>query len=324
MGPNANHLLSIVVPVFNEQDSLRQLYVEVTKALRDLSYEIILVDDGSTDGSADAARALHADDPEHVRVILLRRNFGQTAALAAGLNAARGDIIIPMDGDLQNDPADIPRLLEKIEEGYDVVSGWRAHRKDALVSRRLPSVVANTLISWITGVKLHDYGCTLKAYHRSVIEHLNIYGEQHRFLPALASWAGAKVTELEVNHRPRRFGQSKYGINRTTRVLLDLITVKFLLSYSTKPMQVFGKWGFYSIFLGAVAAVLTVALKLLKNQDITGNPWMYICIFFTLGGLQLIGMGLLGEINVRTYYESQKKPIYTIRETLGIDQNGRV
>jgi glycosyltransferase involved in cell wall biosynthesis len=316
--------ISVVVPLFNEEDSLRALYREITLAMEsrgDRSYEIVFVDDGSTDRSFDVCSDLYGKDPEHVRVIRLRRNFGQTAAMAAGFDAARGRIIIPMDADLQNDPADILRLVAKMEEGYDVVSGWRADRKDPFLSRRLPSAAANALISWITGVRLHDYGCTLKAYHRSVAEHIALYGEMHRFLPALASWAGARVTEIKVNHRPRRFGNSKYGLGRTLRVFLDLITIKFLLSYSTQPMQVFGKWGLVAFFIGFLSGILTAVLKFFPpHKDVTGNPWMYICIFFCLGGLQLIGMGLLGEINVRTYYESQKKPIYTIRETRGLER----
>jgi glycosyltransferase involved in cell wall biosynthesis len=312
------HFLSIVIPVFNEEESLRLLHGEISENLQRMprhTFEILLVDDGSTDSSYDVACELHEKDPEHVVLIRLRRNFGQTAAMAAGFDAARGDIIIAMDADLQNDPADILRMIEKMDEGFEVVSGWRAHRKDKFVSKRIPSLIANKLISWITGVRLHDYGCTLKAYAQRVTENVNLYGEMHRFLPALASWAGARVTEIEVNHRSRRFGASNYGMDRTLRVILDLITVKFLVSYSTKPMQVFGRWGVYTIGLGFLAGVLTAALKVLPpHQDVTGNPWMYLCIFLLLSGLQLVGMGLLGEISARTYYESQKKSIYTVRE----------
>ena len=320
-GP-VGRFLSVVVPVFNEQESLRPLYREIADALSrvdGLSYEIILVDDGSSDGSFEVMRALHEEDAAHVKAIRLRRNFGQTAALAAGFDAARGNIIIPIDADLQNDPRDIPRLIDKMGEGYDVVSGWRADRQDRFWSRRLPSILANVLISTITGVRLHDYGCTLKAYHRDVVKHMNLYGEQHRFLPALASWAGARVTEIPVNHRARKFGRSKVGIGRTLRVILDLITVKFLLSYSTKPMQVFGRWGFISILLGVCAGLITAADKLLADLSVNRNGWTFICFFFLLGGLQLIGLGLLGEISVRTYYESQRKSVYTVRERLGGD-----
>jgi glycosyltransferase involved in cell wall biosynthesis len=307
-----------VIPLFNEEESLRILHREISEVLQQMpqhTYEILFVDDGSSDDSYGVACELHEKDPEHVIVIGLRRNFGQTAAMAAGFDTARGDIIIAMDADLQNDPADMPQLLEKMDEGFEVVSGWRAHRRDKFFSRRLPSVLANKLISWITGVRLHDYGCTLKAYDHRVMESVQLYGEMHRFLPALASWAGARVAEIEVNHRPRRFGGSHYRMDRTLRVILDLITVKFLVSYSTKPMQVFGRWGVYSIGLGVLAGFLTVALKLLPpHQDVTGNPWMYLCIFLLLGGLQLVGMGLLGEISARTYYESQQKSTYTVRE----------
>lgn len=313
------HHVSVVVPVFNEEDSLQPLYREIAEALGkcpDLTYELILVDDGSSDRSFEVMRSLHEADPDHVRAIRLRRNFGQTAAMAAGFDAAMGDLIVPMDADLQNDPADIPHMVKLIDQGYDVVSGWRADRKDKFISRRLPSVTANFLISRITGVRLHDYGCTLKVYKREVVEHMRLYGELHRFLPALASWAGAGVTEVKVNHRPRKFGKTKYGIGRTIRVVLDLITIKFLLSYSTKPMQVFGFWGFVSLFLGFLAGLFTAAMKIFENQSVNRNGWTFVCLFFTLGGLQLIGMGILGEINVRTYYESQNKPVYTVRERL--------
>ncbi len=317
---NAVSSISVIVPVYNEQDSLQSLYQELIEALKTLdvaSYELVLVDDGSTDSSAEICRQLHHADPEHVRVLVLRRNFGQTAAMAAGFDAATGDVVVPMDADLQNDPADIGRLIEKIGEGYDVVSGWRANRQDKLLSRRLPSVLANRLISWITGVRLHDYGCTLKAYRREIIDHMNLYGDLHRFLPALANWAGARVIEIPVNHRARRFGTSKYGIGRTLRVVLDLVTVKFLLSYSTKPMQVFGKWGLLSLAVSFGAAVVTILEKLLTGLSVNRNGWALVSLFFALGGLQLIGMGLLGELSVRTYYESQRKTIYTVREKLG-------
>ncbi len=308
-------LLSVVVPVYNEEGSLEQLHREVAGALRDARFEIIFVDDGSSDRSYEVCCALQAQDPARVVVIRLRRNFGQTAALAAGFDAAAGDVLIPIDADLQNDPEDIPRLVEALTEGYDVVSGWRARRRDPLWSRRIPSRAANWLISAMTGVRLHDYGCTLKAYRRDVVRDMHLYGEMHRFLPALAHWVGAAVTELPVNHRPRIYGVSKYGIGRTLKVVLDLITVKFLVSYSTKPMQVFGSWGFCAIGVGLAAALITLIMKIVPpHYDITGNALLYIAMLFLLGGLQLIGMGLLGEINVRTYYESQRKPVYTVRE----------
>ena len=312
----ASYAVSVIVPIYNEAESLPRLYEEVTAAMAaaQVPYELILVDDGSTDDSVSLLREFRETDPDHVRFIVFRRNFGQTAAMAAGFDAARHEVIIPMDADLQNDPRDIPRLLEKINEGYDVVSGWRADRKDKFLSRRLPSVLANWLISAITGVRLHDYGCTLKAYHREVAAHMNFYGELHRFLPVLASWAGARVAEIRVNHRPREFGVSKYGMGRTLRVVLDLITIKFLLSYSTKPMQVFGKWGVGALGIGFSAGLITLGQKIFSGQDVTDNAWLFVCMFFGLGGLQLICMGLLGEINVRTYYESQQKSIYTVRE----------
>lgn len=316
------YAVSIIIPVYNEEGSLLQLYGEICAAMEGdprRSYEVILVDDGSTDGSVKIARTLAAR--AGVRLIIFRRNFGQTAAMAAGFDAARGEVIVPMDADLQNDPRDIPRLLEKIDAGFDVVSGWRARRQDKFLSRRLPSVVANRLISWITGVRLHDYGCTLKAYHRDLAEHMHLYGEMHRFLPVLASWAGASVAEIEVNHRPRVFGHSKYGIDRTFRVILDLITIKFLMSYRTKPMQVFGKWGLYAMATGALAGVIALVEKVGYGQDVTDSAWLYVCMSFGLGGLQLIGMGLLGELSVRTYYESQNKSIYTVREVVGGDES---
>jgi glycosyltransferase involved in cell wall biosynthesis len=281
-------------------------------------YEVIFVDDGSTDLSFKRMQGLYDTDPDHVRVIRLRRNFGQTAAMSAGFDAATGDVIVPMDADLQNDPADIPLLLNKIAEGYDVVSGWRADRKDPTLTRKIPSSFANFLISWLTGVHLHDYGCTIKAYHREVVGFLGFYGEMHRFLPALAHWAGANITEVKVNHRPRQHGVSKYGLGRTLTVVMDLITIKFLLSSSTKPMQVFGKWGFLSVFGGFSAGLVSLWQKMTPPyQDVTSSPWMFIAIFFTLGGIQLMSMGLLGEINIRTYYESQQRPTYTVRTRLG-------
>jgi len=312
--------VSIVVPVYNEADSLPRLYEEIAATMAEsgaTDYDIVLIDDGSTDASAEVLRGLHETDPEHVHVIVFRRNFGQSAAMAAGFDAARGDVIVPLDADLQNDPRDIPRLLEKLHEGYDVVSGWRADRQDPFWSRRVPSRVANALISWITGVRLHDYGCTLKAYHRDIVTHTRLYGEMHRFLPALASWRGARVAELPVNHRARQFGKSKYGIGRTLDVVLDLITIKFLLSYSTKPMRVFGHWALGAFAVGVFTGALSLALKVFHGEDITGSPWMYVSILFLLAGLQLMSMGLLGEINIRTYYESQGKTVYAVRETLG-------
>lgn len=310
--------VSIVVPVHNEAESLVQLHAEITAvmgALTDSAYEILFVDDASTDNSLAVMNGIAGFDPAHVGVVALRRNFGQTAAMAAGFAAATGEVIIPMDGDLQNDPADVPRLLEKMGEGYDLVSGWRRRREDPLFSRVLPSRMANALISWFTGVQLHDYGCTLKAYHRDVVEHIAFYGEMHRLLPALARWSGARIAELEVNHRARIHGRSKYGIGRTFSVLLDLLTVKFLLDYATKPMRVFGGIGLGAMLLGALSGMVSLAQKILPpHQDVTSSPWIFIAIFLTLGGVQFLSLGLLGEISIRTYFESQQKPIYIIKE----------
>ena len=312
--------LSVVVPVYNEEESLPYLHEEITEALSSFEggYEVILVDDGSRDSSFEICRGLAEKDPEHVRVIRFRRNFGQTAAMAAGFDAGRGEIFACLDADLQNDPGDIPEMVRKMAEGYDVVSGWRADRKDAFLSRKLPSMTANALISQITGVHLHDYGCTLKLYRDEVVRHMNLYGELHRFLPALASWSGAEVVEMRVNHRARKYGRSKYGIGRTLNVVLDLVTVRFLLSHSTTPMRALGKWGFISVALGAGCALWATLQKVLPpHQDMTDSPWIYVSMLLALGGLQLVGMGLLAEIAARTYYESQKKPIYVIREQIG-------
>jgi len=318
MASGQTQRISIVIPVHNEAESLPALHGEITAALASVAgctYEILFVDDASTDGSLKVIHALQEQDPEHVGVIALRRNFGQTAAMSAGFDACTGDVVIPMDGDLQNDPADIPRLLAKMDEGYDLVSGWRAKRQDAYASRILPSRLANGLISWFTGVRLHDYGCTLKAYHRDVVAHIAFYGEMHRLLPALASWAGARITEIEVNHRPRVHGKSKYGITRTFSVLLDLLTVKFLLDYATKPMRVFGGLGLVFLALGGISGSISLLEKVLPpHQDVTSSPWMFIAIFLILGGMQFLSLGLLGEISIRTYFESQHKPIYTLKE----------
>ncbi|MGE0156822.1 MAG: glycosyltransferase family 2 protein, partial [Geobacter sp.] len=267
------------------------------------------------DGSFAVLKELALTD-KRVRVIRFRRNFGQTAAMAAGFEASRGAVIIPMDGDLQNDPADIPLLLEKIREGYDVVSGWRKDRQDAFINRTLPSRIANGLISRMTGVHLHDYGCTLKAYRREVLEGIGLYGEMHRFVPALASRVGAKVTELAVRHHPRLHGQSKYGISRTMRVVLDLITVRFLLSYATKPIQLFGKWGIYAVLLSFVTGGATLWMKLFNDYSMNRNPLLILTAFLLFMGVQFIALGLLGELNARTWYESQGKPVYTVRERL--------
>jgi len=313
-------IISIVVPIYNEQDNVNALYTAITEAMLRMKcgYELIMVDDGSSDGSY-ALLAKIAKEDTCLKLIRFRRNFGQTAAMAAGFDVARGSIIIPMDGDLQNDPADIPRLVDKINEGFDVVSGWRRDRKDTFITRKIPSILANSLISRLTGVHLHDYGCTLKAYRREVLDGINLYGEMHRFVPALASQVGAKVTELPVNHYPRLHGVSKYGISRTLRVILDLMTVKFLLAYSTKPIQLFGKWGVYTIMLGVLTGTMTVYMKLFEHLSMNRNPLLILTLFLLFMGIQFIVMGLLGELNARTYFESQGKPIYVVRDRINID-----
>lgn len=311
--------LSIVVPIYNEEDNIHDLHRQVTDALGrcGLEYELILVDDGSSDRSFSLLSDIAKLD-DRVKVIRFRRNFGQTAAMAAGFDAASGRVIVPMDGDLQNDPADIPLLLAKIEEGYDVVSGWRRDRKDAFINRTLPSILANRFISGMTGVRLHDYGCTMKAYRREVIEGVNLYGEMHRFVPALVSQIGARVTEVPVNHRPRLHGVSKYGISRTMRVVLDLFTVKFLLYYSTRPIQLFGRLGIYTLFASFLSGGLTMYMKLFQNTSMNRNPLLLLTVFLLFMGVQLIVLGLLGELNARTYYEAQGKPIYTVKEKINL------
>ncbi len=311
--------LSVVVPLFNEQENIEPLYVSVKNALKRIGddYEIIMVDDGSTDSTFKNVKLL-AERDSMVKAIRLRRNFGQTAAMSAGFDASTGDIIIPIDGDMQNDPDDLQRLIEKMEEGYDVVSGWRKERKDTFITRKLPSVIANRLISCMTGVYLHDYGCTLKAYRREILDGINLYGEMHRFVPALASQLGARVAEIPVNHRPRLHGVSKYNISRTLRVILDLITVKFLLSYSTKPIQLFGKWGMYTFMAGCATGLMTIYMKLFEHVSMNRNPLLIMTAFLVFTGVQFIVMGLLGELNARTYYETQGKPVYVVREKINI------
>ncbi len=310
--------ISIVLPILNEERNLEELHSRLTKSLAKLGreYEIIAVDDGSTDSSFEVLKRIHQSDPR-LKVIRFRRNFGQTAAISAGFHHARGDIIITMDSDLQNDPDDIPRLLDKMDEGYDVVSGWRADRKDKFISRRLPSILANRLIARMTGVKLHDFGCTLKAYRKEVTDNIDLYGEMHRFIPALAKWVGAEIAEMKVKHHPRKHGKSKYGISRTTRVILDLMTVKFLLTFSTRPIQIFGRLGMGSGVLGfLICLYLSIRKVFFKMSLLERMPMLLLGILLILVGVQLISMGLLGEIMVRTYHESQHKPIYTIKEII--------
>jgi glycosyltransferase involved in cell wall biosynthesis len=309
--------LSIVIPVFNEEENIPLLADEIRRALdpQGIAYEVIAVDDGSTDGSWSRLEAARAADPRWI-LVALRRNFGQTAALSAGFDHARGQVIVPLDGDLQNDPADIPRLLA-LAADYDIVSGWRKNRQDRFLSRRLPSMLANWLISKVTGVRLHDYGCTLKAYRREVVEHLRLYGEMHRFIPAIASWMGITIVEVETHHRPRRFGRSKYGIARTIRVILDLITVKFLLSFATKPIQVFGMLGIAAVGIGGLIGAYLTALKLFFGAQIGGRPLLFLAVLLIVVGVQFVVMGLLGEMLVRVYHESQRKPIYMVKRVEG-------
>lgn len=317
-----NPQLSVVLPIYNEVESLPHLLDELAPALEATgrTFEIICIDDGSTDGSFDELKKLRAAD-NRVRVVRFRRNFGQTAAFAAGFDRARGEIVITMDADLQNDPADIPKLLEKIDEGYDVVSGWRVKRWQegfgSLLTRRLPSATANWLISTGTGVYLHDYGCALKAYRREVIKSINLYGDLHRFIPAIASYYGVTVSEVPVNYRSRQFGTSKYGLSRITRVILDLLTVRFLLSYSTRPIQIFGLIGLLTFALGVVTGIYLSFMKLVYGIALAERPLLLLAILLVMIGVQLVTMGLLGELVVRTYHESQNKPIYTVREELG-------
>jgi glycosyltransferase involved in cell wall biosynthesis len=312
--------ISIVIPVFNEEKSISSLYSEIKKVLDGYGkrYEVIFVDDGSWDRSFEILKEL-ANMDEKVKTIQFRRNFGQTAALAAGFNVAMGKIIIPMDGDLQNDPRDIPKLISKIDDGWDVVSGWRRRRRDPLFKRRLPSFFANMLISWITGIRLHDYGCTLKAYRAEVLKGIKLYGEMHRFLPALVSWQGARVTEVEVQHHPRRYGDSKYGLSRIFKVILDLITVKFILSYSTKPSYLFGGIGLFLFFGGMISGGVVIFQKIFLSKSMIESPLLHLTVMLITLAVLFVLNGLLAELSIRTYHESQNKPTYLIRQTLNIE-----
>jgi glycosyltransferase involved in cell wall biosynthesis len=314
-------VLSIVIPVFNEAGNLEELNRELVETLEKTGrvFEIIFVDDGSADSSWAVLRGIQQKEPR-VKLIRLRKNFGQTAALAAGFDRAAGDIIVSLDADLQNDPADIPALLQKIEEGSDIVSGWRRSRKDKFLSRRVPSVIANKLISWLTHVKLHDYGCTLKAFRSDVIKNVKLYGELHRFIPAIASQLGVRISEVEVNHRARKHGKSKYSIFRFTKVILDLLTVKFLLSYSTRPLQIFGLIGLGSAGAGAIISIWLSIKRLFFGQSLANRPLLLLGVILIVIGFQFIVLGLLAEIMVRAYHESSGKTIYVIREV--IDSEG--
>ncbi len=317
-------LVSIIIPIFDEADNVGPLTAALTPALAALNrpYEVIFIDDGSTDGSAEKlAQAARAN--LHFKVITFKRNFGQTAAMMAGIDHASGDIIIPMDGDLQNDPADIAKLLDKLDEGYDVVSGWRKDRKDHSLKRNLPSRIANALISRISGVHLHDYGCSLKAYRRDVVKGVKLYGEMHRFIPIYASWEGGKVAEVPVTHHARVHGQSKYGMERVVKVILDLVVVKFLSRYANKPIYVFGGFGIIAIGLSVASGLAAIYLKLAHGTSFILTPLPLLAVMlFVLGGMSVL-MGLLAEIIMRTYYEAQGKPVYLIRSTLNLDEGSR-
>jgi glycosyltransferase involved in cell wall biosynthesis len=317
--------LSIVIPVYNEAESLPCLYAELAEVLPklDRSYEIIAVDDGSRDESWAVLTRLTEND-SHMRAIRLRRNFGQTAAFSAGFDAVQGEIVITLDADGQNDPADIPKLLDKIAEGYDIVSGWRVDRKEPFLLRRLPSVVANWLISRTTDVQLHDYGCSLKAYRSEVIKNVHLYGELHRFIPALASWMGVTVAEIPVNDRKRMYGKSKVGIGRTTRVLFDLLTVSFLLSYSARPMQLFGSLGLASFGIGMLIGLYLTVLKVLYHISLSNKPSLWLAVLLIVVGVQFTSMGLMAELITRTYHETQGKPIYAVRETANVKRDADV
>ncbi|HEX2501565.1 MAG TPA: glycosyltransferase family 2 protein [Methylomirabilota bacterium] len=320
--PPASLAFSVVIPVYNEEDNVRPLLDSLRDVMESLGqpYELIVVDDGSTDKTRARLRDLTVEMPA-LRVVQLRTNFGQTAALAAGFDIARGALVITLDGDGQNDPADIPRLVDKLKEGYDVVSGWRHDRQDPLWSRRVPSRVANSLISFITGVHLHDYGCALKVYRREILQDVALYGEMHRFLPALCRWVGATIGELPVGHFPRRLGASKYGLGRMVRVLLDLLTVKFLMSYWTRPIQIFGLLGLVLGGLGSAVGGVLSYQKIFHEVGLANRPLLLLAVLLVLVGFQFISIGLLGEMLVRTYHESQRKPVYTVREILSGGQS---
>jgi len=312
--------LSLVIPVYNEESSLPLLYESIHKTLKPLekSWEVVFVDDGSSDGSLTALKTLAKKDPKHVRVVAFRRNFGQTAAISAGIDHAQGETIVLLDADLQNDPADIPRLLAKLDEGYDLVSGWRKDRKDNRLTRTVPSNIANGLISAVTGVHLHDFGCTLKAYHRDVLSGFRLYGEMHRFIPVFAHSVGARIAEIPVSHHPRKFGKANYGLDRTVKVILDLFTVKFLLEYSHKPIRLFGGAGAGLMLLGMVDLAYVFVRRMFFRVPASTSPLLLIGVMLIILGFQSILMGLIAELLARTYHESQAKPTYTVRETFNI------
>lgn len=311
--------LSVVIPVHNEASNIKKLGEELIEALSLLriDWEIVVVDDGSWDDTWKLLKEWRERAGGRLKLMRLARNYGQTLALRAGVETAKGDIVVTMDGDLQNDPKDIPKLIEKLEEGYDVVSGWRKDRKDAFLTRRLPSLIGNIVVSAVSGLKLHDYGCTLKAYRSEVIKAVPLYGEMHRLVPALADWMGALVTEVEVSHRKRIGGKSKYSLSRIFAVIIDLITLRFFSAYATRPTHVFGMWGIISLLMSLFTLMLLLYMKLKMDLDMTGNPFLIITVLLVIVGVQLIALGLLGELSVRTYFESLNKPPYRIREKIG-------
>ena len=307
--------VSIVIPIFNEEESIPQLVQEVLKTMRssDDSFEIVLVNDGSKDRSADVLKNLSKHIPE-LKCVLLRKNYGQTAAMAAGFDISDGEIVVSIDGDLQNDPADIPLLINKLNEGFDLVCGWRHDRKDSEISRKIPSKIANKLIRKVTGIHLNDYGCSLKAFRSEILADMKLYGELHRFLPVLANIEGARITEIKVNHRPRKHGLSKYGIDRTFRVMMDLLTVWFLNRFLTRPMYVFGFGGIIAILISSITSIYLLTMKVL-GEDIGNRPLLTFALILGIAGVQLFCFGLVGELQIRTYHESQGRPIYRIRKT---------
>lgn len=314
--------VSIVVPIYNEIENIGLLYEEIVKVIdkEDRDYEIIFVDDGSRDGTTDKIKLLAHEDPR-VKPVLLRRNFGQTAAMKAGIDFAAGEVIVTMDGDLQNDPADIPRMIDKLREGYDLVHGWRKNRQDKFLTRRLPSLAANWLISKTTGFEIHDLGCTLKVMKAGIAKELELYGEMHRFIPILADRQGARCYEIETHHRPRLYGETKYGLGRTSRVILDLLTVKYILSYFASPMKFFGQIGLGAVLVSLLAFLTVVGMKLLSGIDMTGNPLLMLSVIAGMAAIQFFSLGLLGEVTARIYFNNQDRSVYAVRETLNFSEN---
>lgn len=310
--------LSLIIPVYNEEGNLENLYCAIEKTMNGLkqSWEVFFVDDGSRDKSLSILRGLAEQDPEHISVVVFRRNYGQTAALAAGIDHSSGDTIVLMDADMQNDPADIPMLLDKLDEGYDLVSGWRRQRKDNVITRNFPSMVGNWLISQVTGVHLHDYGCTLKAYRRGALEGFRLYGEMHRFIPVYAASVGAKIAEVPVNHYPRVSGKTKYGLERTVKVILDLFTVKFLVAFASKPIYLFGGTGLGLMAISTIIFIILLIRRIVYTVSVTGSPLFQMSAMFFILGFQSMLMGLIAELLVRTYHESQRKPTYTVRSII--------